>query len=285
MRTCEASYGPLRALCWTHGLKRPSAATIRPSVPPLRTSVTRGPRSWLGSTLASRTTLVANHLHCTAVSVLAVYLLARHPRGTLEDYRSWQVLGLPLSLAYFLGDIYWYCIPQRDYLIAFHHATMLACHYPVGSDAGAALCGAGDALFAVRLSLLGYLCELSNPLMNWRWWLMQTLQAHRWDFAVVNVLLMLSFVLRAVLLGWLLCGVLLPRAADFVEAKQVFIYGTCVLGHGVILALSLFWLRVLLKNGLRGLLVFRVDPAKVAGFSTFGSDMGRAAPKSKQKRR
>jgi hypothetical protein len=126
----------------------------------------------------------------------------RHRAAAQRTAVPRQVLGLPLSLAYFLGDIYWYCIPQRDYLIAFHHATMLACHYPVGSDAGgskaerrpaekgggrrrrqhgrtrtgAALCGAGDALFAVRLSLLGYLCELSNPLMNWRWWLMQTLQ-------------------------------------------------------------------------------------------------------------
>jgi hypothetical protein len=31
------------------------------------------------------------------------------------------------------------------------------------------LCGAGSALWSVKLSLLGYLCELSNPLMNYRW--------------------------------------------------------------------------------------------------------------------
>jgi len=38
------------------------------------------------------------------------------------------------------------------------------------------LCGAGSALWSIRLSLMGYLCELSNPLMNYRWYLMQTLE-------------------------------------------------------------------------------------------------------------
>jgi hypothetical protein len=63
-----------------------------------------------------------------------------------------------------------------DVLIGVHHVVMIMCHYPVASNAGAELCGAGSALWAIRLSVLGYLCELSNPLMNYRWYLMQTLK-------------------------------------------------------------------------------------------------------------
>lgn len=81
---------------------------------------------------------------------------------------------------------------------------------------------------------------------------------------------------QVVLLGWLLVGVILPRAAEFVEAKQVFIYSMCVLGHGVILLLSLYWLKVLCGGGLKALLTFKPRPkgANKGGF-TFGTDMGR----------
>jgi hypothetical protein len=142
---------------------------------------------------------------------------------------------------------------------------------------GAVLCGAGSALWSTRLSILGYLCELSNPLMNYRWWLIQTLDRHRFDFSVVVVLLVTSFAARIVLLGWLLVGVILPKAALFVEARQVFIYLMCVIGHGVILLLSFYWLMVLTKPGLKRMLVFVPIPKnKKAGESfTFGSDMGR----------
>jgi hypothetical protein len=143
------------------------------------------------------------------------------------------------------------------------------------------LCGAGSALWSIRLSLLGYLCELSNPLMNYRWWLMQTLPAHRWDFSATVVVLVASFGARVALLAYLLVGVILPMAAAFVEAKQVFIYSLCVLGHGVIMLLSLYWLKVLTKPGLGRMLVFsplaqkRDAGGKAAAF-TFGTDMGRA---------
>ena len=91
------------------------------------------------------------------------------------------------------------------------------------------------------------------------------------------VVLVASFALRIVLLGWLLVGVILPMAAAFVEAKQVFIYALCVLGHGVILLLSLYWLKVLTKPGLQRMLVFTPSPKKTGGGGfTFGTDMGRA---------
>lgn len=250
----------------------------------------------LGQVLASRPTLVANHLHCTTVSSLAVYLLAGAGEESLDAYSLWQTVGIPMSVAYFIGDVFWYVIPGRysplsssrsfDGLIFFHHVVMIACHYPVASPQGAALCGAGSALWATRLSLLGYLCELSNPLMNYRWWLMQTLESHRVDFSVVVVLLFASFALRIGLLAYLLAAVILPKAALFVEAKQVFIYAMCVTGHAVILLLSLYWLHVLTKAGMKRMLIFVPQKKPAGGGFTFGADMGRkqkSGPQAKAK--
>mmetsp|Transcript_83335 Transcript_83335/g.162166 ORF Transcript_83335/g.162166 Transcript_83335/m.162166 type:complete len:127 (-) Transcript_83335:478-858(-) len=118
--------------------------------------------------------------------------------------------------------------------------------------------------------------------MNYRWWLIQTLEQHRFDFSVVVVLLVSSFAARIVLLGWLLVGVILPKAALFIEARQVFIYLMCVVGHTVILLLSLYWFVVLTKPGLKRMAVFVPFPKnkKEPGNSfTFGADMGREGKK------
>lgn len=207
---------------------------------------------------------------------------------------------------------------------------MLLCHYPAGSASAAGLFGTVDPLWCVKLSMMGYLCELSNPLMNWRWWLLKTLEEHSIQFSIVNVLLVLSFALRVVLLGWLLYVVILPMAATFVEvrcsvllgclcflllgiilrfvcffchpllrlcllcprgcahlehasqAKQVFLYSLIVLGHTVILLLSVYWLKVLCKGGLKSLLTFKKPSEPRNGKFTFGTDMGRSA-KGKEK--
>ena len=60
-------------------------------------------------------------------------------------------------------------------------------------------------------------------------------------------------------------GVLLPRAAHFVEAKQVFVYSLCVLGHAIILLLSLYWLKVLCGGGLKNLLKLKKRAKKKGG--------------------
>jgi hypothetical protein len=53
---------------------------------------------------------------------------------------------------------------------------------------------------------------------------MQTLPAHRWDFSATVALLVASFAARIVLLFWLLIGVILPMAAQFVEVRVSFIF-------------------------------------------------------------
>jgi hypothetical protein len=247
----------------------------------------------LNDVLASRPTLIANQLHCTTVSVLAVYLLLTTNEQEPNPYLMWQEVGIPLSVAYFMADFIWYVIPGKyspfsssnswDFLIGFHHIVMIMCHYPVASNQGAELCGAGSSLWAIRLSLLGYLCELSNPLMNYRWYLMQTLKAHRFDFSLTVVVLVTSFAARVVLLGYLISNIILPMAAVFIEAKQVFIYTMCVLGHAVIMLLSLYWLHVLTKPGVKRMLVFSPPKNKgKKGAFTFGTDMGRAEKKDKE---
>lgn len=238
-------------------------------------------RPYLGEPLASRPTFVANQIHCTTVSLLSLYLLVTKPGNDVSDFKLWQTIGIPISVAYFLADILWYCVPTGDKLILCHHITMILCHYPAGSPHGATFCGLGDAMWSVKLSMLGYLCELANPLMNYRWWLLQTLEKNRIDFPVVNVMLVVSFALRGVLLVWLLARMVLPRAAEFIEAKQVFIYTLAVLGHVIILLLTLYWLKVLCRGGLKSLLVFK-KPEKKGGKFTFGTDMGRAEKKAAQ---
>jgi hypothetical protein len=243
----------------------------------------------LSDVLASRPTFVANNCHCCVVAPLAVYLLWTNyykADKSVEDYALWQQVGIPITLAYFMGDVVWYCIPAKysplssapkfDFLILFHHVTMLACHYPTGSLAGATLCGAGDPLWSIELSCLGYLCEVSNPLMNYRWWLMQTLKKHRADFSVTVVLLVASFVARVGLLFCLIFVYILPKFGTFMAEKQVFIYIVCVAGHAVIMALSLYWLSVLTKGGLARMLVYVPQKKSRAGSFTFGTDMGRS---------
>mmetsp|Transcript_14542 Transcript_14542/g.19388 ORF Transcript_14542/g.19388 Transcript_14542/m.19388 type:complete len:160 (+) Transcript_14542:30-509(+) len=158
---------------------------------------------------------------------------------------------------------------------------MLMCHYPVSSDAGSVLCGAGDPLWAIKLSLMGYLCEISNPIMNWRWWLIQTLEKNRLDFAVVNVVLVSTFAARAVLLVYLLVFKFGLRIMEFIEMKQVFIFFIGMLGHFVILLLTLYWLKVLCRGAPKSWLVFTPPPnRKKDGGFTFGNDMGRNKSKT-----
>lgn len=250
----------------------------------------------LSDVLASRPTVVANQLHCSSVTLLALYLLVTGDDTNVESYALWQEWCIPFSMGYFCGDILWYAIPAKysplsstasfDRLILVHHATILMCTYPVATAAGAELAGAGSALWAVRLNLLNYLCELSNPLMNYRWYLMQTLPAHRADFAATVLLLVATLAGRVVLLGWLLLCYVLPKAALFIEAKQVFVYYAIVMGHILILLLSLYWLKVLTKPGLQRMLEFTPAPKRLKGATfTFGTDMGRSRAATSEKKK
>lgn len=82
-------------------------------------------------------------------------LLSPLPSAHGPSRRARGQFAVPLSMAYFLGDILWYCVPKRDWLILLHHITLIYCHYPVGSMAGATLYGLGDPALAIRVSFTG----------------------------------------------------------------------------------------------------------------------------------
>lgn len=194
----------------------------------------------------------------------------------------WQRVALPLSLAYFAVDVYWYCLPTNDVLIAFHHFVMCFCHYPVGHDSGAVLAGAGDKEWVVWLSIAGYTSEISTVLMNYRWYLLQTLEEDWIGFAVVNVLVVFSWMARIVLFGYLLAFEIAPRFALFVEKKQLLTYVIMVLGHAVIGLLSCYWVSVMCRGGVRSLVTFqkrdnkkRKDGDSEGTAFCFGDDIGR----------
>lgn len=125
--------------------------------------------------------------------------------------------------------------------------------------------------------MAGYLAELSNPLLNIRWWLMQTLETHSVAFPVVNILVVLSFVGRIILFPYLIVNNVLPRFGDFKKHQQLLAFALCVMGNLIICLMSLHWLKLLFSRGVSGLLTFRKQKKKKkagAGF-TFAEDMDR----------
>merc|ERR1719197_1979008 len=105
--------------------------------------------------------------------------------------------------------------------------------------------------------------EVSNPLMNYRWWLLQTLNRNRIDFAIVNILLVASFAGRVVLMVWLIFGKIVPRIPLFLENNQLLALGVGLFGHVVVCLMSIHWLRILLKGGVTNLCTFKPRPKDV----------------------
>merc|ERR1719191_2206117 len=98
--------------------------------------------------------------------------------------------------------------------------------------------------------------EASNALMNYRWWLLQTLTKHRVDYSIVAALLVGSYVWRLVTLGYLMLFYIFPKYSLFMAEKQVFWYLLMVAGHGIILVLSAHWLKLLVRGGLKRTLTY-----------------------------
>ena len=227
-----------------------------------------------GPPLTSRPGVIAATFHAAATSALSLQVLMSHG-GPDEDYAPWQNRALPLSLAYFVANFFWYCIPRWDWPIAFHHLVMCVCHYPVGHDAGAVLAGAGDRSWVLWLSATGYTSEVATVLTNYRWYLIQTLEEDWVGFAVTNLLVALSWAGRVVLFAHLLIAEIIPRAPLYVERKQLLTYAIMVAGHAIIGVLLFFWILVMCRGGVGSLLTFkkREKGTSDASFS-FGDESG-----------
>ena len=180
------------------------------------------------SPLSARPTVLAGTFHALATSMISIYLLVVRPHEgeapTIIDWSMWQTVAIPLSLSYFAADAVWYCLPRSDGLIFFHHVIMCFCHYPIINRAGATLAGGGDATFSTWLSVIGYTSEVSTCLMNYRWYLLQTLDRDWIGFAIVNILVVISWAYRIVLFSYLLLWEIIPRTPQYVETKQLLTY-------------------------------------------------------------
>ena len=237
------------------------------------------PKSWR-ALIASRPTVIAATIHAVATSVVAVgilfaYYMNRNNTALLQSSSSssssspwmyhetinlihiWQRVGLPISLSYFVVDSYFYCLPKKDMIIFVHHCIMCFCHYPVCHPAGAILCGAGDIEWVTWLSLVGYTSEVSTTMMNYRWYLINTLEEDWIGFGIVNGFVAASWAGRVVLFTYLLVVEIFPRMPMYMEQQQMFTFVMMVLGHAGIGLLSLYWCIVMCKGGIKSLFVFK----------------------------
>lgn len=255
-------------------------------------------RSWK-AIISARPTVLAGTFHSAATALLACFVLFVRATGFYDpsgeyDWDGnggdvltlWQQIGLPLSLSYFAADCFFYCLPRRDVVIFVHHAIMCFCHYPMNNDAGALLAGCGDREWVLWLSCMGYTSEVATALMNYRWYLLQTLEEDWAGFAVVNVSVALGWAGRVVMFAYLLLVEILPRASLYLARKQVLTFVVIIFGHAGIGMLSLYWMVIMCRGGLKSLLVFKKKEKRSKTSSgggdldTFGGPSGGSAPPS-----
>ena len=178
--------------------------------------------------------------------------------------------------AYWLFDLYNYCLPHRDVLIAAHHLIIMCCNYPVGDSAGLAVASAQlPSCNFVMMSTNGYVLELTTFLLYIRWYLTFALAGHHWVYALNNVVLLASWVALRLLYTpyfvvahlWATClypspsmteGALLPLAA--------------LSAYLLMVAMSAVWLRQMLKNGVAAFLVLKKG-GSAGAVPAFGSQV------------
>lgn len=268
-----------------------AAAKANPESPP-------DPRSFK-ALIASRPTVIAATIHSVATSVIAVGILVAYysnqdsetpwvlHEGNTNLIRIWQRVGLPISLSYFVMDSYFYCLPRKDLVIFIHHCIMCFCHYPVSHASGAVLAGAGSVEWVTWLSIVGYTSELSTAMMNYRWYLINTLEENWIGFGIVNAVVVVGWAGRVIMFSYLLFVEIFPRMHLYVESNQVFTYAVMVFGHAGIGLLSLHWCAVMCKGGLKSLFVFKkkergaLNPQQ--GFSFADEVGGRSDNETEQK--
>jgi hypothetical protein len=171
-------------------------------------------------------------------------------------------VGLPISLSYFFADCFFYCLPKNDAIIFVHHVIMCFCHYPVGHDSGAILAGAGDISWVTWLSIVGYTSEVSTAVMNYRWYLLNTLEEDWIGFGIVNVFVTSSWAGRVVMFTYLLIAEIFPRAHMYFDKKQILTFSVIVFGHFGIGMLSLYWCVIMCRGGIRSLFTFKKKSRK-----------------------
>eukprot|EP00298_Acanthocystis_sp_HF-20_P029818 c8755_g1_i1.p1 GENE.c8755_g1_i1~~c8755_g1_i1.p1 ORF type:complete len:292 (+),score=65.73 c8755_g1_i1:105-980(+) len=220
-----------------------------------------------GHPLNIRPTIVGSTLHAFITGSASLIIVYLGP----DYYYVWQQAIIPLTVGYFLADICVYCIPKLDWLITIHHITMIVCHFPVNDTRIVQLCTGGEKDFGIWLSMCGYTSEIVIPILSYRWWQTQCLSEHTTSFAVGGVFIILNFIARCLVMFYL--SVKLYEQYDgFVKLDQLVGFSVAMLGHVTIFFMSVYWLYVILKNGLTNYLTF-TKPTNKKSFG-FGAAMG-----------
>ena len=255
------------------------------------------PRSFL-ALVAGRPTVVSGTVHSALTAAVSCGILAAYyangrdwtwtnlDGSSVDLLGIWRDYGLPLSLTYFVLDSLYYCLPRADGIIFVHHVIMVFCHYPIAHAAGASLAGAGDADFATWLSVVGYTSEVSTALMNYRWYLINTLEEDWVGFGITNILTVVGWAGRVVMFTHLLIAEIVPRRAAYFEEGQAFAFCVMVFGHAGIGLLSLYWCLVMTKGGIKSLFTFKKRERKAprageGGGFTFADEVGGKDPDKK----
>lgn len=224
----------------------------------------------VGEPLKQRPTIIASTFHALTTALISTLLLiwpmALGCTSENEVAYVWQRKVLPLSVSYFIADILWYCIPKRDVAITIHHLVMIGCHYPIGEPNGALVAGAGDEVWCVFLSILGYTAEWTTALLNMRWWISHTMtkvsKSGLAFFQIVSFLVLVSYASRLFLMPYLI-SLIAPRLELYADKRQLLTYAVALLGHIVVLLMSMQWMSyIYYAGGCRNFCTFQ--PAKTS---------------------
>ena len=235
----------------------------------------RPPVSPLKAELVKRPTVVPVTVHSLVVTLcaVAVILPPGQPTVALQPWgvHLWRRGVLPFSTAYWLFDIYNYCWPKQDALIALHHVIILLCNYPVGDNAGIAVASAQlPACNFVMMSTNGYVLEATTFLLYIRWFLTHHLQGHHWAYSLNNTLLLFSWVsIRLLYAPFFLYSHLWETCPVF--RNGALLSGLSVVAYVLMIVMSAVWLLQMLKNGIADFLVLRRCEGTLGAVPAFGS--------------
>ena len=197
--------------------------------------------------LAKRPTVVTVMFHSLVVASFSFAMLASaaasdgsRPHPTLEWL--WRRGVLPFSCAYWLFDLYFYCIPHEDYLIALHHILVLVCNYPVGDLAAAELVGTlNPTCNYLMVSYTGYTFEATTFLLYVRWVLNTVLEEHHTIYFVNNALLLASWLfIRLLYSPYFLLVHMWPSCPS--DELPLYSLGAAV-AYLLMIAMSAVWVR------------------------------------------
>eukprot|EP00039_Didymoeca_costata_P019771 m.338870 g.338870 ORF g.338870 m.338870 type:complete len:284 (+) comp18572_c0_seq1:213-1064(+) len=203
--------------------------------------------------IAERPTVVAGQVHAIITTLGAGVILY----AGVDYYPIWGEHLIPFSCAYFMCDIIWFAIPNSAVVIFIHHLLISLCHCPLGVEKAALSIGLGDKNFCYWLSMVGYLAEFTTATTNVRWWITKTRKEHSIFFFTISALTLAGWIARIFMFAYLVIFELYPRIPAYKEKGYLSTISIALAGHIGTMLLSVYWVRVMLRKGVKSALVYR----------------------------